>query len=648
MDEYSRKRQEICSSLSRETEHNLRLVYPANPPVSLETKSFSKFEDQLWLLPSELSKLIHNVYSVIDEENGLIGRPDDGGVFFRRNDLWAFLKTELPKLEGELKRYQTTLESEPPMMLADNEGKKAERSFLLRRLFWGQTILAIGRELQDSYCTEFSETGLDKNYKPYDENRAAISVAKTLRDDITLVNFSQKYRDILRPYGNFSGKYYTYDAQTKQLKLEGAWPSIERILNNLLQKHGTATYAVLKGYLEVRKDHDTWSACDYDQLAYKAREMAGKGWKHALIGLEVAGVIKKRGSGRRPGERSIEPELIPLVEQVLSRWEKEHPENLSAKVPEAMKPEKPISSASGGNNKARSFDYDAFICHASEDKKEVAEPLATLLMNKGIKVWYDAFKLRVGDSLRRKIDEGLARSRYGIVILSPSFFRKNWPQVELDGLAAREDSEGHKVILPIWHRVDRDDVLKYSPPLAGRLASKTTEGLESVLNELLDVIVEQIGNQLTHTVAGLGQRADTQAKTPPAGQMIPVSPFGLSPELESKLKVVRGYTAAFAIYWGKTRDSLEIVMWYHPMMPAGLGLTDIGGEGIDAADFLDIVHLNPVLKKYEFGLAGKPKSALVVIIEGAETEAWVAPLRLVDSLMGIRSDRIRKAIRALV
>jgi hypothetical protein len=136
------------------------------------------------------------------------------------------------------------------------------------------------------------------------------------------------------------------------------------------------------------------------------------------------------------------------------------------------------------------YRYDVFICHASEDKEQVAEPLARMLIARDLKVWYDKFTLTVGDSLRRKIDEGLAQSRYGVVILSSSFFKKNWPRKELDGLAAREDNEGHKVILPVWHQVDQNYVVKYSPTLADRLASRTKDGLNVVLNELLQVISE--------------------------------------------------------------------------------------------------------------------------------------------------------------
>jgi hypothetical protein len=132
--------------------------------------------------------------------------------------------------------------------------------------------------------------------------------------------------------------------------------------------------------------------------------------------------------------------------------------------------------------------WDIFICHASEDKKEVAEPLAKKLTASNLKVWYDKSTLTVGDNLRRKIEEGLARSRFGVVILSPSFFKKNWPQKELDGLAARQDSEGHKIILPVWHHVDQAYVAKYSPMLADLFASKTADGLETVLEELLTAL----------------------------------------------------------------------------------------------------------------------------------------------------------------
>lgn len=111
-----------------------------------------------------------------------------------------------------------------------------------------------------------------------------------------------------------------------------------------------------------------------------------------------------------------------------------------------------------------------FISHASEDKDDIARPLAELLRNRRLDVWFDEFALTAGDSLRRTIDVGLRDSLFGVVILSPEFFRKDWTQAELNGLVARERAHGHKVILPIWHRVTRDDVLASSPTLADKVA----------------------------------------------------------------------------------------------------------------------------------------------------------------------------------
>src|SRR3546814_11969636 len=112
--------------------------------------------------------------------------------------------------------------------------------------------------------------------------------------------------------------------------------------------------------------------------------------------------------------------------------------------PPAASPSSPTFAASG-TALERELTHDVFICHASEDKDLVARPLAELLRGHGVTVWYDEFSLTVGDSLRRKIDRGLSDSRFGVVLLSPDFFRKEWPQAELDGLVARERSEERRV-----------------------------------------------------------------------------------------------------------------------------------------------------------------------------------------------------------
>jgi hypothetical protein len=132
-------------------------------------------------------------------------------------------------------------------------------------------------------------------------------------------------------------------------------------------------------------------------------------------------------------------------------------------------------------------EWDVFVSHASEDKKEFARPLAQALKDQGLRVWFDEFTLRVGDSLRRSIDKGLAHSRYGVVVISPAFLSKEWPQKELDGLIARE-VDGRKVILPVWHNIDAATLRQYSPMLADRLATSSSKGLEQVIDELLEAM----------------------------------------------------------------------------------------------------------------------------------------------------------------
>ena len=136
--------------------------------------------------------------------------------------------------------------------------------------------------------------------------------------------------------------------------------------------------------------------------------------------------------------------------------------------------------------------FDVFISHASEDKDEVVRPFANALRSAGLSVWFDEFELRIGDSLRRKIDKGLANSRFGVVILSKAFFGRGWPEYELDGLVTRSVS-GEQILLPIWHNVSKKEVMEYSPSLADRLARSTsTHTVEEIAAEIIEVIQKPV------------------------------------------------------------------------------------------------------------------------------------------------------------
>jgi len=131
-------------------------------------------------------------------------------------------------------------------------------------------------------------------------------------------------------------------------------------------------------------------------------------------------------------------------------------------------------------------EYDVFISHASEDKDAFVRPLAQALREKGLNIWYDEFTLKLGDSLRESIDRGLATSRYGLVILSHHFFSKDWPQRELNGLFATMKA-GERRILPIWHDLTAQDVQKYSPILSDLLAAKSADGVETVVEKVVEI-----------------------------------------------------------------------------------------------------------------------------------------------------------------
>jgi hypothetical protein len=135
-------------------------------------------------------------------------------------------------------------------------------------------------------------------------------------------------------------------------------------------------------------------------------------------------------------------------------------------------------------------DYDVFISHASEDKDEVVRPLANELCNKGIKVWYDEFEMKIGDSLRRKIDKGLANSRFGIVVVSKDFIKKGWTNYELDGIITKAVS-GEQIILPIWHNITKKEVIDFSHSLADKLARNTAiNTIEEISQEITELILQ--------------------------------------------------------------------------------------------------------------------------------------------------------------
>jgi hypothetical protein len=131
--------------------------------------------------------------------------------------------------------------------------------------------------------------------------------------------------------------------------------------------------------------------------------------------------------------------------------------------------------------------FDVFISYASEDKAFV-EPLALELRKRGLTVWFDKFELNVGDSLREKIEEGLARSRYGVVVFSPSFLRKKWPKKELNGLFSREVGGRKNRILPILHGLKIGELRKMYPIQSDKYSLLSSAPIDEICDALIRVI----------------------------------------------------------------------------------------------------------------------------------------------------------------
>lgn len=190
----------------------------------------------------------------------------------------------------------------------------------------------------------------------------------------------------------------------------------------------------------------------------------------ADVDKKIADKRKKRGDAqiKLQKEEAAERKKSEKAQAALQRDYENRIDELTGQI----QAQAIVASQSHLYVKTEDEEFDVFISHASEDKSDFVDGLYHELDSRGIKVWYDAMSIKWGDSLRSKIDEGLRKSRFGIVILSNDYIRKGWTQYELDGLFQREMTGG-KTILPIWHKITEDEVQTFSPTLAGRKALNT-------------------------------------------------------------------------------------------------------------------------------------------------------------------------------
>lgn len=142
-----------------------------------------------------------------------------------------------------------------------------------------------------------------------------------------------------------------------------------------------------------------------------------------------------------------------------------------------------------GKMESKRYTYDAFISHAVEDKVPIANELCAKLEQAGLKIWYSGRELSVGDRITTAIDEGLAESRFGIVILSPTYIRKDWTMREFYSLLSRRDYQ--KVILPVLYDLTPEELVARDITMADTFALDASKGIDY----LVDVLTAEITKQ---------------------------------------------------------------------------------------------------------------------------------------------------------
>lgn len=130
---------------------------------------------------------------------------------------------------------------------------------------------------------------------------------------------------------------------------------------------------------------------------------------------------------------------------------------------------------------------DVFLCHAWDDRKGAAKELHDLLEARGVSVWFSEKDVLLGTSLLREIDKGLAKSRVGVVLVTPSLLRR----LEGEGIADKELSAllARELLVPVVHETTYDALRDVSPLLGSRSGLNTTDDSMAVVAAKLKELV---------------------------------------------------------------------------------------------------------------------------------------------------------------
>lgn len=256
-------------------------------------------------------------------------------------------------------------------------------------------------------------------------------------------------------------------------QLDNEIASLERKRADLEQKEADTTRKINDVQKSITKNTSA------SMLSSKSRQIQGYQNDIVKYSNDKADVTKKLADKRKKraektvklqneeaADRKKEAKAQKTIQQGYERRISELTKQLNHQTAVALQQHVPAESGS--------IEYDVFISHAWEDKEAFVDEFVAELSALDIKVWYDKQQIAWGDSMRAKIDKGLAKSNFGVAVISPNYIAegKYWTKAELDGLFQLESING-KMLLPIWHDITKKEVMAYSPIIAGRLAMTT-------------------------------------------------------------------------------------------------------------------------------------------------------------------------------
>lgn len=135
--------------------------------------------------------------------------------------------------------------------------------------------------------------------------------------------------------------------------------------------------------------------------------------------------------------------------------------------------------------------YSVFVSHSSEDKVNYVDDLVAEIKALGITVFYDTDVLEWGDNLKEKIDAGLKNCDLAVIVISPSYFGRDWTEYEIQTLLERQDNEKTKLIMPILYNTTKNELVEHYPTLNNILFKYSKSQSKKKLAQDLKVALEK-------------------------------------------------------------------------------------------------------------------------------------------------------------